>query len=92
MRFTQQISALNPDARIEHNSDITATDALRTLAFSADFLIVDTRHASHAATIGIDSVRPRDRQLFPPGRGLSSFISVLRDALERDRATAGANA
>jgi hypothetical protein len=38
--------------------------------------------------MGIDALRPRDRQLFPTGRGLSSFIAVLRDALERDRAGA----
>jgi hypothetical protein len=88
-RFAQRVNALNPEARIEHNSDPTATDALRSLAMTADFLVVDTRHAAHAATLGIDAVRPRDRQLFPAGRGLSSFISVLRDALERDRAAAG---
>lgn len=88
-RFAQRVGALNAEARIEHNSDTRATDALRSLAMTADFLIVDTRHAAHAATLGIDAVRPRDRQLFPAGRGLSSFISVLHDALERDRAEAG---
>lgn len=88
-RFAHRVSTLNAEARIEHNSDTTATDALQSLAMTADFLIVDTRHAAHSATLGIDAVRPRDRQLFPAGRGLSSFISVLRDALERDRAAAG---
>jgi hypothetical protein len=89
VRFANRVAALNAGVRVEHNSDTTATDALRTLAMTADFLIVDTRHASHAATLGIDAVRPRDHQLFPAGRGLSSFISALRDALDRDRAVAG---
>ena len=86
---SQARPALNAGTRIEHNADTTATGALRSLALSADFLIVDTKHAAHAATLAIDAVRPRDRQLFPAGRGMSSFISALRDALERDRAAAG---
>ena len=89
VRFADRVASLNAEALVEHNSDTTATAALRTLAMSADFLVVDTRHASHAATLGIDAVRPRDRQLFPAGRGLSSFISALREALDRERAPAG---
>ena len=67
---------------IETNADTVATAGLRSLAASADFLVVDTRHAAHAATMAFDEVRPRDRQLFSNGRGLSSFIERLRNELE----------
>jgi hypothetical protein len=89
-RFAERVHGLNPESRVEHNSDTVATDALRSLAKAADFFIVDTRHASHAATGAIDSVRGRDRQLFPSGRGLSSFVAVLHDALENDVTSAAA--
>jgi hypothetical protein len=83
-RFVRRIQELNPAAKVDHNSDLVATQALRTLALSADFLVVDTRHAAHAATGAIDELRPRDRQLFPAGGGISSFIGAVRTALERD--------
>jgi hypothetical protein len=81
-RFKTRILEQNPSALVEHNADTVATANLRHLAKQADFLIVDTRHATHSATGGIDEVRPRDQQLFPTGGGLSSFISKLREALE----------
>lgn len=78
VRFRRRLLALNPDVKVEHNGDTVATDGLRALARSADYLLVDTRHAAHQATGAIDEVRPRQRQLFPAGRGLSSFIDRLR--------------
>lgn len=81
-RFKSRLQALNSTVRVETNADTVATAGLRSLAASADFLVVDTRHAAHAATMAIDEVRPRDRQLFPNGRGLSSFIERLRNELE----------
>lgn len=84
-RFRTRLARLARDVRIIHNSDTVATDALRTLASTADYLIVDTRHASHSATAAIDGERSRSRQLFPSGGGLSSFIARLRDALEEEQ-------
>lgn len=81
-RLGIRLAALCGDVRVEQNSDTVATAALRALAVNADFLIVDTRHASHAATGAIDGVRARDRQLFPAGGGISSFITRLREELE----------
>jgi len=81
-RFKTRMLELNPSVLVEHNADKVATESLRHLARQADFLIVDTRHATHSATGGIDEVRPRDEQLFPAGGGLSSFLSRLREALE----------
>jgi hypothetical protein len=80
-RFAERLHRLCPDVQVEYNQDKVATSALRTLATSADFLIVDTRHASHAATGAIDSSRPRSEQLFPTGGGVSSFIACLREAI-----------
>lgn len=85
-RFSARVMELSAKASVEHNADTVATDALRRLAESVDFLVVDTRHAAHAATGAIDQVRPRERQIFPTGRGVSSFIAALREALNRGTA------
>lgn len=82
VRFRKRLLSLNASVSVEHNADTVATAALRSLARSADYLVVDTRHAAHQATGAIDEVRPRQRQLFPSGRGLSSFIDRLREELE----------
>lgn len=84
-RLRARLEVLAQDVHVEHNSDTVATEALRSLAASADYLVVDTRHAAHAATGAIDTVRPREQQLFPNGGGLSSFIARLRDALEQEQ-------
>jgi hypothetical protein len=81
-RFKSRLQSLNSTVKVETNSDTVATASLRTLAASADFMVVDTRHAAHAATMAIDEVRSRDRQLFPSGRGLSSFIERVRHELD----------
>ena len=80
-RLADRLRELADDVRVEQNSDLVATPAFRALAANADYLIVDTRHASHAATAAIDDERPRDLQLFPAGGGLSSFLARLREAL-----------
>ncbi len=82
-RLADRLRYLADDVRVEQNSDTVATSALRSLAANADYLIVDTRHASHAATAAVDDERPRDLQLFPAGGGLSSFLARLREALEQ---------
>ncbi|ONI83420.1 hypothetical protein ALI22I_33445 [Saccharothrix sp. ALI-22-I] len=77
----RRLSALCTPRSIEANSDTVATPGLRSLAARVDYLIVDTWHASHSATNGIDAVRPRDRQLFPTGRGVSAFLQALEHVL-----------
>ncbi|MGW6442604.1 protein DpdD [Lentzea sp. NPDC055074] len=77
----KRLYALCQPKAFESNSDTVATGALRTLASRADVLIVDTRHASHAATNAIDAVRPRERQLLPDGRGAGSFMRALENLL-----------
>jgi hypothetical protein len=69
--------------RVESNDDKTATDALMALARRADYFIVDTWHAAHAATRGIDQVLPRDEQILPNGKGATGLLRALEDALAR---------
>src|SRR5262249_465766 len=55
---------------VEQNSDHVATSGLQSLAAHADFMVVDTWHATHSATIAIDAVLPRNRQVLPRGGGV----------------------
>jgi hypothetical protein len=73
----QRLALLCSPRSVEGNTDTVATPALRSLATRADFLIVDTWHASHAATNAIDATRPREKQVFPAGRGVSAFVQAL---------------
>ena len=81
-RLQDRLADLAPGARVEQNSDTVSTPALRSLAEHADYMIVDTRHATHSATIAIDSARPRDRQVLPRGGGVMSYLLALQDQLE----------
>jgi hypothetical protein len=67
---------------VEQSSDHVATPGLRSLAAHADFMVVDTWHATHSATTAIDAVLPRDRQILPRGGGVMSFLAALQDRLE----------
>jgi len=67
---------------VEQNSDHVATPRLKSLAAHADFMVVDTWHAPHSATIAIDAVLPRDQQVLPRGGGVMSFLAALEDRLE----------
>jgi hypothetical protein len=77
-----------PLARGSHRAkplgDTVATQALRTLAKNADYLLVDTWHATHEATAAIDAVRPRNNQIMPKGHGISGFLRALEGALQPD--------
>jgi len=68
--------------QVEQNTDMVATASLRSLAANADYMVVDTWHATHSATIAIDSVLPRDRQVLPRGGGVMSYLAALQDRLE----------
>jgi hypothetical protein len=69
---------------VEQNGDHVATSGLQSLAAHADFMVVDTWHAAHSATIAIDAVLSRDRQVLPRGGGVMSFLAALQDRLESD--------
>lgn len=77
----ERLSRLCAVGEVRGNSDEVATQALRSLAERADYLVVDTWHAAHQATGAIDAVRPRERQILPKQRGHSGFLRALEDAL-----------
>ncbi|MFI6064646.1 protein DpdD [Micromonospora sp. NPDC051227] len=77
----KRLSRLCSPGAIEGNADTVSTTALQSLARRADYLIVDTWHASHSATGAIDAIRPRNRQILPRGRGVSAFLQALEQSL-----------
>lgn len=79
--LSKRLSRLCSPGAIEGNADTVATPALRALTTRADYLIVDTWHAAHAATSAIDAVRPRDQQILPKGRGITGFLQALEQSL-----------
>lgn len=79
--LAKRLALLSSPRAVEGNSDTVATAALRALATRADHLIVDTWHASHAATNAIDAVRPRSRQIMPRGRGVTAYLQALEESL-----------
>jgi hypothetical protein len=85
IRLQERLSELaGGRVAVEHNDDHVATSGLQSLAAHADFMVVDTWHATHSATIAIDAVLPRVRQVLPRGGGVMSFLSALQDRLESD--------
>jgi hypothetical protein len=77
----KRLSRLCATRAVEGNADTVSTPALRSLATRADYLIVDTWHAAHAATNAIDTVRARNQQIMPQGRGVTAFLQALEHTL-----------
>lgn len=77
----ERLSRLCAVGEVRGNSDEVATQALKSLAERADYLVVDTWHAAHQATGAIDAVRPREHQILPKLRGHSGFLRALEEAL-----------
>ena len=67
------------NVKIILNHDKAATDALRNMANTSDYLVLVTQAAKHAATGEIQKIlRQNDRDpLFPIGKGSSSIIAAL---------------
>jgi hypothetical protein len=80
-RFGSRVKAFCPDAAVETVDDRVASSALAAAVMRADFVMVDTRHAKHAATKAIDDLMPRAQQLLPDGKGVSSFLRCLLERL-----------
>jgi hypothetical protein len=77
------IEAAYVGVEVETNAAEVATRGLRRLAQTADFMIVATRAAKHAATLEIDEIlRKRgQRPVFPAGKGATSIVRALRERL-----------
>ena len=67
---------------VEISSEHVASDRLRTLAKVADFFIIATRSAKHAATGFIEAQRPHERPiLYAAGKGSASLLRALLSEL-----------
>jgi hypothetical protein len=77
----KRLAPLCSPAAVEGNADTKATSALKAMAGRVDHMIVDTWHAAHAATAGIDGVLPRSEQILPTGRGITAFLQALEQRL-----------
>ena len=82
-RFETRVRQFCPTANVVVLSDHVASDRLRAAVHDANHVLVDTRHAKHAATKAIDAIRPRGQQLLPSGKGVSSFVRCLGQALRK---------
>lgn len=69
---------------VEQNAGHVSSPGLQSLAAHADFMIVDTWHATHSATQAIDTVLPRAQQVLPRGGGVMSYLAALQDRLEQN--------
>ena len=87
-RLEKRLSQFAPDVNVQQRSDKVGDDGLRGWALSADYLVVDWRHASHSATGALDAV-DRDSQILPRGGGVSSFISAILAHLAKGKLEAG---
>jgi hypothetical protein len=83
IRLQERLSELaGRRVTVEQNDDHVATPRLQSLAANADFMVVDTWHATHSATIAIDAALPRIQQVLPRGGGVMSYLAALQDRLE----------
>ena len=80
-RFKEKVEALCATTNVVVVSDHGGSRELREAIRSADHVVVDTWHAKHAATVAIDLVRPKSRQVLPEGKGVSSFLRALGQEL-----------
>lgn len=78
----RRLAPLCTPAGVEGNDDKVATDALRAMVRRVDYLVVDTRHAAHAATGAIDDLVPKSEQILPGGGGVSAYLRALEAHLE----------
>ena len=83
-QFKKKLVGLCANVTVEVFSDRASSDRLHNAARSADFMIVDTHHAKHAATIGIDNARSKDLQIFPEGKGVTSFLRSLSSRMQAE--------
>ncbi|GIV03598.1 MAG: hypothetical protein KatS3mg015_2428 [Fimbriimonadales bacterium] len=82
-RAEQFIKDVAPKVRIEINHDKVATEALKTMARNADYFIMVTSSAKHAATTYIETYRGDRPLIRPAGQGSASLLRDLRAYLKQ---------
>lgn len=80
-RVASIVSSRCPGADVVANDDHVATPGLRSLAESADYMVVALGSAQHAATDAIVGIRGRDRVVRAMGRGSSGMLRALEERL-----------
>lgn len=83
-RAKQLIEIMYEGADIRLSHDLVGSDNLRNLARHADYFLVATRCAKHAATEFIKKERPVSKRHpdYPLGKGSSSIVTALQLALQ----------
>jgi hypothetical protein len=77
-RAMETLKEIVPSIRVSLNCDKVGSEALRNIARSADYLVMATRAAKHAATQFIERHRPQDMPIiYPQGKGTSSILRSL---------------
>jgi hypothetical protein len=79
LRAKRMLSAICGNLEVRLNHDHVGSERLKSLAREADYFVVTTQSAKHAATEFIKSHRPRSKPpfIYPSGKGSSSIVSSL---------------
>ena len=87
-RAQEIIEKLFDGVKVKLSHDLGGSDRLKSLAREADYFIVATRSAKHAATEFLKDSRPRDKShlIYPSGKGSSSIVSSLLVAVKSEPA------
>jgi hypothetical protein len=81
-RASEVLRTLLPGARIEINSDTTATDRLKKLAKRADIFVFAWKKSTHPAFYCVKDARVGQELLLSPGGGAASLVRSVVDSLQ----------
>lgn len=85
-RAKKMIEQMFSEVEVQVTSDLVGSPALKSLSWRADWFVVATRSAKHAATGFIKECRPTEKTelLYPAGKGASSIVSALLKGIDED--------
>lgn len=77
------LEELFPEVDVRLNHEHGGSERLKSLAREADYFVVATRSAKHAATEFLKDERPRGKSalIYPAGKGSSSIVTAIATAL-----------
>ena len=86
LRAKRMLSAICSNLEVRLNHDHVGSERLKSLAREADYFVVTTQSAKHAATEFAKSHRPRSKPpfIYPSGKGSSSIVSSLLLAVKTE--------
>ena len=86
VRAKRTLDALCSNLDVRLNHDQGGSERLRSLAREADYFVVTSRSAKHAATEFLKNQRPREKSpfIYPSGKGSSSIVSSLLSAVKTE--------